>query len=169
MISASWLNSIIFIFLLKIPLVSTQNVGLLGLGRTIFSPTCCYACLSTLWGLELSCSQPENTQTFALSTPQCHASNAPYLSSLAYCLKEKCPVDGVSDREIQTCWAQVAGDGTPVTDWETNLPIEAPTEQLSYDATILNVTSLVNGTLFTDSQQTIMAYVSAEKDHALYR
>ncbi|KAI9740902.1 MAG: hypothetical protein M1818_004508 [Claussenomyces sp. TS43310] len=124
--------------------VCAEGVGLVGLGNEIFTPTCCYACLSSLWPLELSCSQSNLTKTFAPSTPQCHASNEAYLTSLAYCVRQKCTAEKVPKALFETCWAGVAGDGLDVGDLYSHLPEKAPTKQLGLGATDLSQTSLID-------------------------
>src|SRR5580700_1013742 len=128
------------ILLLSIRIATAQlsnGIGVVGLGRTIFQPTCCYACLSSFWSLWLSCSQPE-IGAFSINSPQCHASNEPYLTSLAYCMQQKCAIDGVSSSQIAKCWNEVAGDGASVSSFESNLPDSPPTDELTYNASSLN-------------------------------
>jgi hypothetical protein len=143
---------------------ASPNIGVVGLGRTIFEPLCCYACLSSLWPLQLSCTRGYH------DPPQgCHASNVPYLSSLAYCMRQHCPVDSINTAQTEQCWNAVAGDGQPVTSYEDSLPSSPPATQLAYDATSLSVTSTVNETLYSDSRNTLVAYQYQESKHALYR
>jgi hypothetical protein len=156
--------SSILILNIALQIYAFPNTGVVGLGRTIFEPLCCYACLSSLWPLQHSCTRG------SFDPPQgCHAYNVPYLSSLAYCMRQHCPVDGVEEVQIEQCWNAVARDGQPVTSYGDNLPSSPPTTQLAYDATSLNVTSTVNETLYSDSKNTLVAYQYQESKHALYR
>jgi hypothetical protein len=143
--------------------------GVVGLGRNLFQPTCCYACLSSFWSLLLPCSQVD-PRAFSNTSPQCHASNTAYLSSLAYCMEQKCGADNVSTSLIEQCWNRVAGDGLHVSSFNSSLPLVAPTSELAYDATTLGGTSmLVNASYYLDTRDTLLAYAGQERDHALYR
>jgi hypothetical protein len=102
-----------------------SDIGVIGLGRTVFQPLCCYACLSSFWGLQLSCTPPQQAKHDIGSSPSCHSTNDPYLSSLAYCMQVKCAADSVSENEVEQCWDKVAGDGLQVSSLEDNLPISA--------------------------------------------
>jgi predicted ferric reductase len=160
---------ILFIGLLLVSNINAGDIGLVGLGRTIFEPLCCYACLSSLWGLDLSCTafQPNPTQQRG-SDPFCHSTNTPYLASLAYCLQIKCAADNVASSVTEQCWAKVAGDGLPAGTLQEHLPNTVPNVTLLYDATTLDQTSLVDEQYYEDSWKTIQGYVKQESTHALY-
>jgi hypothetical protein len=148
--------------------VSGINVGVVGLGRTIFEPLCCYGCLASLWGLNLDCTIQENPREPTGSNPSCHSRNIPYLNSLAYCIQIKCGSDNISLAQTEKCWNSVAGDGAPVRSFQDNLPATAPTTQLAYDASLLQQPSLVNDQFYEDSRKTTQGYVKQEAAHALY-
>jgi hypothetical protein len=163
---------IVFVLLLSTRLSTAQlsnGIGVASLGRTLFQPPCCYACLSSFWSLELSCSQTKGKGTFSINSPQCHASNKPYLASLAYCMQQKCAIDDVAISQISQCWNEVAGDGASVSSFENNLPGSPPTNELSYDATSLSGIMLVNDGYYLDSRNTLGAYAGQEGNHARYR
>lgn len=164
-------TNVLVLALLSAPIILAQlssGSGLVGLGRTLFEPDCCYACLSSFWSLELSCSQPSG-RVFSINTPQCHAANKPYLTSLAYCMQQECSTDGVAVTQIEQCWNEVAGDGDPVSSYESNLPNSPPSVALAYNATSLNETVLVNDTYYLHTRDTLAAYSNQERYHALYR
>lgn len=148
---------------------SSHGVGVVGLGRNLFQPTCCYACLSSFWALLLPCSKVDR-KAFSNTSPQCHASNTAYLSSLAYCMEQRCGADNVPNSLIEQCWDKVAGDGLPVSGFNSNLPLVPPTSELAYDATTLGGTPmLANASYYLDTRDTLLAYAGQESDHALYR
>lgn len=159
------------IFLLLLSLISaayTADIGLVGLGRTVFEPLCCYSCLASLWGLELSCTQSAVPDQPRGSDPFCHATSTPYLSSLAYCIRTKCAAENVSTNTAEECWSSVAGDGIAVSGLEDSFPRTAPTTELAYNGTSLDKTSLVNEQYYKVSRSTIQEYVKGEYAHALY-
>ncbi|KAE9375350.1 hypothetical protein N431DRAFT_463438 [Stipitochalara longipes BDJ] len=163
-----------FKFILSVCLLLASGIdagsfGVIGLGRTIFQPLCCYACLSSFWGLQLSCTIIGRNPTQQTgSNPFCHSTNTIYLSSLAYCVQTRCAADNASSRETQQCWAKVAGDGLPVGTLQAFLPSTPPTVTLSYGATTLDQTSLVDDQYYEDSRTTIQGYMKQESSHALY-
>lgn len=148
--------------------IGASDSGFVCLGRTVFEPLCCYACLSSFWGLRLSCTTVEAAEGARGSNATCHSTNPAYLSSLAYCLHDKCAADNVSSIATSSCWNKVAGDGIQVGDLEMHLPVSAPTAQLGYNATTLEEASLVDDGYYVDSRTTIKGYVKQESVHALY-
>jgi hypothetical protein len=159
--------------------IDASGAGVVGLGLTPFEPLCCYACLSSFWGLQLTCTtnsthlegrgEGDGPQHIVSTSPSCHATNLPYLESLAYCIQQKCTSDNVSSSNIDQCWANVAGDGLQVPSLENSLPNSTlVATQLAYNATTLNQTSLVNEQYYADSRSTIQGYVKQESAHALY-
>lgn len=115
-----------------------EGAGLVGLGRQIFQPLCCYACLSSIWALQLPCTPERYVELGIGNPPQCHATNSVYLSTLAYCLQQKCATDTSSSPEkVDKCWNNVAGDGEKVPTLEASLPKMALTVMLPYNATSL--------------------------------
>ncbi|KAF3384099.1 Ferric reductase transmembrane component 3, partial [Talaromyces pinophilus] len=147
---------------------AAANVGLVGYGRTVFDPLCCYSCLSSLWGLQLSCTRPQLPNQQRGSDPLCHATNQPYLSSLAYCIEIKCAAENVSTNAAKQCWSNVTGDGLAVSTLEDNFPSTPPTSELAYNSISLNETSLVNEHFYQDSRSTIQEYIRGESAHAHY-
>jgi len=165
---AIMVSKFILFVILSASSIQAAEIGVVGLGRTIFEPLCCYACLSSFWGLHLSCTPAQQPQNQRGSDPFCHSTNAPYLTSLAYCMQVKCAADNVSSTEIEQCWNKVASDGLMVGSLEANLPTATPNITLAYDATSLDQTSLVDNQYYDDSRTTIQGYVKQESAHALY-
>ena len=157
-----------FIVLLLGNTISAGDIGVVGLGRTVFKPLCCYSCLGSFWGLHLSCTEAQRHSAQRGSTPHCHSTNTAYLTSLAYCIETKCAADNVSLSETEQCWSKLAGDGLQVGTLEANLPSGTPNTTLVYDATALDQTSLVNDQYYEDTRTSIQGYVSQESAHALY-
>ncbi|KAH7403806.1 hypothetical protein BKA64DRAFT_744334 [Cadophora sp. MPI-SDFR-AT-0126] len=155
--------------------VQAEGFGLVGIGRELFEPKCCYSCLSSFWGLDLSCTDIQNNHTKRSgdaegnsTSPHCHSTNAVYLKSLAYCINTKCTQENVMTSTSEQCWNDVAGDGLNVSALSDYLPTTAPTTQLSYNATTLQQVSLVNEQYYNDTRQTINSYVNQESVHSIY-
>ena len=155
--------------------VHGEGFGLVGIGRDLFEPKCCYTCLSSFWGLELSCTDIHSNHTKRSggeaeepTSPLCHSTNTVYLTSLAYCIKTKCSQENVSTSTAEQCWNDVAGDGLNVSSLSNYLPTTAPSTQLPYNASILDEVSLVNKEYYKDTRQTIVSYVDQESVHSIY-
>ena len=84
-------------------------------------------------------------------------------------MEQKCTIDGIGMNDINSCWNAVAGDGQPVTTYQSNLLDSVPEQILSYRATSLFNVSLVNDQYYEDTRTTMIAYQTQEKKHALYR
>ncbi|KAF8858863.1 hypothetical protein BDZ45DRAFT_742873 [Acephala macrosclerotiorum] len=140
-----------------------------GLGRKVFEPSCCYACQSSLWALQLPCTPQQYIELKVGNPPLCHAEYPPYFQSLTYCMEVKCLADNsVSPTQVEACWENVAVDGLEVPTLEASLPKAAPTHQLAYNATSLDSTMPVNDQMHENSKRTIEAYVIQELAHARY-
>ena len=167
----SVLGHLVMLFLFA-PLVSASVLssghGVSGLGLSLFTPTCCYACLNSFWGLDLLCSQRNPNEKFSVNSPRCHASNKIYLESLAWCMKLKCPAEGVGDAQVASIWNKIAADGVEVGEWQSYLA-EQPSKTLVFGAVNLTELSLVDPTTYEHSRDTILSYSSQEGYHEIYR
>ena len=75
--------------------------GTIGLGQAQYAPvTCAYACRSSMASWMLTCSSDADMDMSDMSmmdsmtpTPDCYATNDPFLTSLAWCIKTHCPQD----------------------------------------------------------------------------
>jgi len=75
--------------------------GTVGLGQEQYAPvTCAYACRGSIAGWMLDCPDAAHhhherraMMAMAPPSPACYASNDPFLTSLAWCIKTHCPAD----------------------------------------------------------------------------
>ena len=79
--------------------------GTVGLGQEQYAPvTCAYACRSSIAGWILDCPDADHhhghghgdtggMMMMAMPSPACYASNHPFLTSLAWCIKTRCNQD----------------------------------------------------------------------------
>ena len=146
----------------------SSGTGIVGQGRVLFKPECCFACLSSLWSLSLPCSQGDVNSTLSINSPACHASTVPYLQSLAWCLQDYCPSDGVGQDKIESFWPGSAGDGMQVRSWQSYLTAR-PATTLPLNATSLTEAGLVSSTKYQYSKETLKSYARQEGYHSLYR
>ena len=153
------------------PLVSASLLssggGLAGFGRTLYQPTCCYACLDSLWSLSLPCAISDRQQSFATNPPSCHASDASYLESLAWCMETRCGSEGVDETRTNECWGKIAGDGLQVGDRQSYLSSK-PNMTLQDGATTLTQASLIDDATYEISKASLLSYASSQRMHELY-
>jgi hypothetical protein len=85
------------------------------MGMDMYNPSCAYACRSVIEAAPLNCST-------AATTPACRASSAPFLTTLAYCIKDYCfPEFDPPRAKVEWYWyAEATGDGDvpPMWSWQ---------------------------------------------------
>ncbi|KAI1799314.1 ferric reductase like transmembrane component-domain-containing protein [Daldinia bambusicola] len=125
------------------PLASASRHGLIGYGIEIYNPVCAYACQYAFGYNPLVCADagsfdggsedgtvPQNMS--ATPSPTCLAESEPFLTSVAWCIHEKC--DGELLWEIEKWWrSYVLGD----------MQLDPP-PSLSYGAALALVSSRPN-------------------------
>jgi hypothetical protein len=121
--------------------------GTVGMGITMYKPLCGYACQNSLAALYLNCTAfDESADMYGMSmklrkrmdmnmpmgttSSSCYQSDIPWLQTLAYCMKERCAVDGVGEAEIEKVYGILAAGGEPVPSYSSMIPSEAPTVEL---------------------------------------
>ncbi|KAH7309291.1 ferric reductase like transmembrane component-domain-containing protein [Rhexocercosporidium sp. MPI-PUGE-AT-0058] len=159
--------------------------GTIGMGITMYKPVCAYACYDSLSALWLNCTtfasasddmagmegmdmkllkrMDMGEEPEATTSMECVASNMPWLQTLAYCLKDRCGIDGVGENKIAKAYSTLSMSDTAV--YSEMLPAEAPTTMLEADAMWLNETSLVNYDMYFSNRQTLQEFEYQEDTH----
>lgn len=131
-------------------------MGLTGLPTNGYDPVCAMACVRSLYTLGVSCSAGGGTlgMIALTTTPECWATNDPYLTSLAYCMKAECAKYNILNSKFESFWElqatgqSNAGVKTVPAKWsyaEALAQLSSPPNvTLAAKATWLNQTSLVN-------------------------
>ncbi|KAK2032014.1 ferric reductase like transmembrane component [Colletotrichum zoysiae] len=156
--------------------------GIIGFGISLYPDLCCQACHDSLSALYLNCttfssmdmsgmegmSMPGMNMQMATTSPECYASNKPWLQTMAYCIQKNCNAHGYpADKQAQCFSTQaVAGAASPT--FEESLPRVAPTIELASDAMWLNETSLVNQALYDSTYGTEGEFARSEYLHTRY-
>lgn len=157
--------------------------GVIGMGISMYKPVCAYACHDSLASLWLNCTtfstgsddmagmdmkllkrMDMGEEAAATTSMECVASNMPWLQTLAYCLKDRCGIDGVGEKKIAKAYSTLSMSDTAV--YSDMLPATAPTTELEADAMWLNETSLVNYDLYFSNRQTLQEFEYQEDTHA---
>lgn len=149
---------------LPLLLASTANsykTGLMGYGQSWYDPPCAYSCRAVIGSAPLNCEgvdlDHENMDMHMHgSSPMapCIAQNLEFLSTLAYCMDTRCPVDdGVSVSKLEAYWAdQATGDPAIPARW-------------TYGTVLANVTQLPNRTFEAGDTLNYTALIS-DADYA---
>lgn len=124
--------------------VAADGVGMLGLGKWLYKPFCAHACRAVISSSKLTCdpkipgvSAPTDQHIHSkrhshdvLNTEECYLKDAAFLRTLALCIAERCPRDGVGISVIEEYWEGHVATGS-VGNWDLR-PIMSYQEALRY-------------------------------------
>ncbi|KAK1975025.1 ferric reductase like transmembrane component [Colletotrichum cereale] len=159
--------------------------GIIGFGISLYPDLCCQSCHDSLSALYLSCttfmdmsgmggmSMPGmdmsgTNMPMGTTSPDCYASNQPWLQTMAYCIQKNCNAHGYPAEKQAQCFSKQAVAGAPSPTFEESLPSVVPTTELASDAKWLNETSLVNQALYDSTYGTNGEFARSEYLHTKY-
>ncbi|KAF2019955.1 ferric reductase-like protein transmembrane component 4 [Aaosphaeria arxii CBS 175.79] len=150
-----WLLSSLVTVLQYASNVEADGTGLLGYGKTLYNPTCAFACRSVIRKQTLSCTPTDSHQNHGtahnpVSTPaKCFVKDPTFLKTMALCIDTYC---SLSDKPkislLEDYWASHLGTGTlgdyqyvPVMSYKDALAAAREDENNATTATGLGITS----------------------------
>lgn len=155
--------------------------GTVGMGIIMYKPVCAYACQNALSTLYLNCTTFSDDESdmagmdmklrkrmdmggeaMGTTSHECYATDAAWLQTLAYCMKDRCGIDGVSESKIETAWSELSMSDAA---YSSQIPTERPATEVEADAMWLNTTSLVNNDLYYSFHQTLAEFEYQEDTH----
>jgi len=99
--------------------VRGDGIGLIGWGKTLYNPTCCFACRGVISKQQLSCTPVDTTENHGTShnpvstPPSCFVQDPAFLKTMALCIDTYCPLTGNPSMSlIEDYWASHLGTGT---------------------------------------------------------
>ncbi|KAF5025721.1 hypothetical protein F66182_2188 [Fusarium sp. NRRL 66182] len=99
--------------------VQADGTGLIGWGKTMYKPTCSFACRNVVRKQQLSCTPVESTENHGTAhnpvttPPDCFTKDHVFLKTIALCIDTYCPLtENPSMSLIQDYWASHLGTGT---------------------------------------------------------
>ena len=99
--------------------VHGDGKGLIGWGKTMYNPTCSFACRSVLSKQQLACTPVDTSVNHGTNhnpvatPPDCFVKDPVFLKTMALCIDTYCPLsDAPSDSLINDYWASHLGTGT---------------------------------------------------------
>ena len=156
-----WTNLPLAWLLLRLVFAQAPQNGVVGFPANPYDPFCATACLRSFTSLMLSCSSDSGSMLgmMAMMTPtECYASNTPFLTSVAWCMQDKCAPFNLEFSEMEFFWQtqvtgqQSAGVRTVPPKWSYQQSLQhingTPTLQLSAMDMDLNTTSLVSPAIY---------------------
>ncbi|PVH86441.1 hypothetical protein DL98DRAFT_481154 [Cadophora sp. DSE1049] len=114
--SSSSLVLLIVLFVLR---VNGDGVGLIGWGKTLYNPTCTFACRYAIRSQLLTCTPTESTETFGTAhhsvktPPSCYVTDPVFMKTVALCIDTYCPLAGNPSLSLlESYWAGHLATGT---------------------------------------------------------
>ena len=113
------IRSLVITLIASIPCASA---ALIGFGKTIYSPSCAYACQAVIDNAKIPC--PEATAAVQLGShyklnsdyrhqskeiiPACRANSSDFLTTLAFCIHAACAHRDIEIWRLEEYWAEEA-------------------------------------------------------------
>lgn len=139
-----------------------------GYGFSWYDPVCGFACYNAISGAPLSCSDS------GVTSPECFASNMPFLTTLAYCMNSTCDPMKIPTWQREKFWSMhITGDMAvePHLDYSRTLEKlrEPPTVEFnSSSKSPLNQTVLVGKATYEMQSKFMIMFDHLEMLHARY-
>lgn len=96
-----------------------DGTGLIGWGKTLYNPTCCFACRQVLRKQQLECTPEDPAANHGTShnpvdtPPECFVKDPAFLKTVALCIDTYCPLSDDPPMDlIEDYWASHLGTGT---------------------------------------------------------
>lgn len=168
------LFSIILLGYVSLPLSS----ALIGYGITMYNPSCAFACRAAIASAPLSCSEEGGHSGHmghgggAMTTPECRASDTPFLTTLAWCMQSTCAQFNVEAWRLERYWRDKAtGDPAEVPKWAYEQALEQVTQQPQQEVSTtetLNFTATVPYESWDAQRRTLEHFEKQETLHSRY-
>jgi hypothetical protein len=117
--SQAWFGPVLFALQLYISDTRADGTGLIGYGKTLYNPTCAFACRNVIRKQKLACTPSSSTENHGtahnpISTPpKCFVQNINFLKTMALCIDVYCiRSDRPHSTVIADYWASHLGTGT---------------------------------------------------------
>ncbi|GAB1310584.1 Ferric oxidoreductase domain-containing protein [Madurella fahalii] len=154
------------------------TLALVGIDTSMYNPPCAHACSRALGPFMLSCSSHDVSAGghahggSGMTSPSCRAGDAPYLMTLAWCMRTRCAEYAVPVWLLEKFWEeQATGDPAVAPKWNYGSTIanisEPPTREPLVDGT-LNFTALVPAADWGAHYNTLTTVEFEETIHARY-
>ena len=161
----------------------------IGLGIPMYEPSCAYACRSVIASAMLECPDADDDHSghsmmkrhghASTVTPECRSTSAPFLSTLAYCIDQRCYHDSsvspvpTKSRIEWYFTAESTGDPAVAPQWSfaeaLNTVRLAPNVTYDAEKMALNQTMLVDRQAWYEERISAETFRNRETQHSKYR
>lgn len=114
-----WLISSLTAIQLQTPGVEADGTGLIGYGKTLYNPTCSFACRNVIRKQTLACTPADTSANHGTAhnpvatPPKCFVQDRSFLKTMALCIDVYCSLsDKPSTSLIEDYWTSHLGTGT---------------------------------------------------------
>lgn len=134
---------------------NAYKTGLMGYGQSWYDPACAFACRAVFGSAPLDCTGHDSmdmdmTMNMHGGSPMaaCISENLDFLSTLAYCMNERCAPEGVSASKLESYWMdQATGDKFVLPKWTYGAVLAnltKPPTRIFKTGDTLNYTALIS-------------------------
>lgn len=114
-----WVFSTLIASTLHLDQVIADGTGLIGYGKTLYNPTCAFACRNVIRRQVLACTPNASTENHGTAhnpvttSPKCFVQDNVFLKTMALCIDTYCSLsDKPSSELLEDYWASHLGTGT---------------------------------------------------------
>lgn len=160
-------------------LTRRPEYGVIGYGIDFWQPVCAFACRTTIAFMAVHCNQTigygnelENHEDASSPTPECFATNDPFLQTLAWCISTHC--DNIAIPRLERYWMlKVPGEWThqPSPKWSYKESLNSITKLPMSDVSMgepLSEASLVKEEEYISNFNAMSSWASVEVTHETY-
>lgn len=169
-----------------ITLLLPLSSAFIGIGIEMYNPACAYACRSVIAGAMIECPGEENNSAggghamikrhggTAPVTPACRSQSAPFLTTLAYCIRERCyPAFSPPRARVEWYWYKYSTGNeaaVPMWGWQETVDRVHSTPNATYDPEegMINGTVLISREEWQAEKQSMEAFEWQETLHSRY-
>lgn len=155
------------------------SLALIGHGIEMYNPLCAFSCRAAIASAMLTCSDHDMAGGAhsghggsGATTPDCRASDSPFLTTLAWCIGTTCAESKVEAWKLEKYWREkTTGDKAVAPKWTLGQALEEvtepPTRELGEDE-MLNFTAQVSQEAWAMHAATMEYFEWQETLHARY-
>lgn len=151
----------------------------IGHGIAMYDPSCAFACRAVIASALLSCSEPQahsgghSHGSDPVTPPECRASDAPFLTTLAYCINSTCTPYEVSIWRLERYWVdKTTGDPTVLPRWSYSEALaqvdQPPAMEFTEDIETINATLAIPEEAWLADKLSMEYFEVQETLHARY-
>lgn len=154
------------------------SFAFIGHGIKMYQPSCAFACRAAIASAPLSCSEEGGHGGHMghgggmMTTPDCRASDTPFLTTLAWCMHSTCTQFNIEAWRLERYWrGKATGDAAVVPKWTYEQSLQQVTQRPRQEVNqtkTLNFTAIVPHDSWDAQRRTLEHFEEQETLHARY-